>query len=125
MARWGKISLTIVGFMACILLIIVIGAYNYNIIEEEYDKLTITKMDKTAAIITEKSQIESIIDRINDSPRKFMRRTGFTYDYLPYGFLIFENKKEKVEHVFYIFKGNTVIGYWDIDTRFEFAKDLE
>ncbi|WP_053368111.1 hypothetical protein [Bacillus sp. FJAT-27245] len=125
MARWKRISLSIFAFLASISMIIVIAAYTYNIIEEDYDKLTITKMDKTIAVITNQNEIEKIIDRINDSPRKFLRKTGFTYDYLPYGFLIFENEKEKVEHAFYLFKGNTVIGYWDIDTKFEFAKELE
>lgn len=124
-ARWKKIAMTTLAFLASVSLIIVIAAFNYNIIDADYDKLTITKMDKTSAVITEKAQIEEIIDRINSSPRKFLRRTGLTYDYLPHGFLVFENEKEKVEHVFYIFKGNTVIGYWDIDTEFEFAKDLD
>ncbi|WP_409272007.1 hypothetical protein V1499_20075 [Neobacillus sp. SCS-31] len=125
MVRWKKLSLTIIAFLASIFLIMVIAAYHYNIIDGDYDKLTITKMDKTVAIITNKAAIEEIIDRINDSPRRFLRKTGFTYDYLPYGFLIFENEEEKVEHAFYLFKGNIVIGYWDIDTKFEFAKDLE
>ena len=103
----------------------VYGFYNYKIIKGEYDSLTITKMGKTTAIINDIDEINKIIELINKSPRKFNPNRGFRYDYLPHGLLIFESENERFEIGFVIPKGNTLTKYWEIETNFEFGKDMD
>jgi hypothetical protein len=98
---------------------------NYKIIDGDYSKLTITKMGTTTDVIKNKDEIQSIINKINISPRKFHPNTLFHYDYLPHGLLIFQNDKEKVEIAFVIPKGNILTKYWEIETSFEFGKMLD
>lgn len=97
---------------------------NYKIIDGNYNKLTISKMGTTTEVIINTVEIESIINKINNSPRKFHPNTLLHYDYVPHGLLIFQNEKEKVEIEFVIPKGNTLTKYWEIETDFEFGKML-
>ena len=41
------------------------------------------------------------------------------------GILIFENDEEKVELEFVIPKGNILTKYWEIETEFQFEKEME
>jgi hypothetical protein len=100
--------------------------YHHKIIDGDYDKLTITKMGKTIAVIENKEEIDQIINKINHSPRTFNPNfSGFRYDYMPYGILIFENDREKLKVGFIIPKGNVLTKHWEIETHFQFGKDLK
>jgi hypothetical protein len=102
-----------------------IWVYNNKIVDGNYDRLTITKMGETTDIITDKDEINNIISQINESPRKFNPNRGLRYDYLPHGILIFDNDKGKLEIGFVIPKGNILTKYWEIETEFEFGKDMK
>jgi hypothetical protein len=83
-------------------------------------------MGKTTDVINNKDDIDKIITLINNSPRAFNPNwSGLHYDYMPYGNLIFENNNEKVIVGFIIPKGNAVTKYWEIETNFEFGKDVK
>jgi hypothetical protein len=118
-------------FILAILLVFLIilftmsWVYNYKIIDGNYDRLTITKMGETTHIITDKEEINKIINQINSSSRSFKLNSRFRYDYLPHGILIFENDKGTLEIGFVIPKGNILTKYWEIETEFEFGKDME
>jgi hypothetical protein len=85
--------------------------------------LTITKMGKTTEVIEDKTEIIKIIAQINNSPRTFNPNfSGFRYDYMHHGLLIFENNKEKVKIGFIMPKGNAITKHWEIKTNFEFGK---
>ena len=99
--------------------------YNYEIIGEHFDKLTVTSMGRNLVTIEDKTEIARIISEINQSPRSFQHDNGFTYDYLQMGILSFENDMEKLEIGFIIRNGNTVTKYWEIDTDFQFGKETE
>jgi hypothetical protein len=115
-----------ITLLACIVSILtLIWFYNHKIIEGNYHKLTITKMGKTIDVIENKDEIDRLISQINNSPRTFNPNTsGFRYDYMPYGILIFENDKEEVKIGYIIPKGNALTKHWEIETNFEFGKDL-
>lgn len=76
-------------------------------------------------VIENKEEINKIISHINNSPRTFKPNWGFRYDNMPHAILIFENDKEKVSLGFVIPKGNALTKYWEIETNFEFIKDME
>jgi hypothetical protein len=113
--------------LACLVsLFTLIWFYNHKIIDGDYHKLTITKMGKTTDVIVNKDEIDKIINQINTSPRTFNPNiSGFRYDYMPYGILIFENDKEKFKIGFIIPKGNVLTKHWEVETNFGFGKDLK
>lgn len=83
-------------------------------------------MGKTTEVIVNKEEIGKIISQINNSPRTFNPNiSGLRYDYLPYGILIFENDREEVKIGFIIPKGNAITEHWEIETNFEFGKDVK
>lgn len=99
---------------------------NHKIIDGNYNKITITNMGRnTTDVIENKEEINKIINHINDSPRTFNPNRGFRYDNIPHAILIFESDKEKVSLGFVIPKGNALTKYWEIETNFEFVKDME
>jgi hypothetical protein len=107
------------------LVCLLIWLYHFKIIDGNYDKLTITKMGETMAVIENKEEIDRIIDQINQSSRMFQPKfSGFRYDYMPYGILIFENDQEKVKIGFVLPKGNVLTQYWEIETNFDFSRDV-
>ncbi len=102
----------------------VVGVFNYRIIDKEYDKLTITKLDEVAFIIEDQEQINGIINQINTSPRKYNPQNGFRYDHTNlFGALTFEKGTEKKVIHFVIPNGHVLTKYWEIEANFEFAKD--
>ena len=103
-----------------IILFAIIWAYHYKIIDGDYTRLTIKQMDGKTKTVTDINEINKIMHDINKSPRSFNPNSGFRYDYLPHGMLIFENAEEKFELGFVIPKGNVVTKYWEIKTEFEF-----
>jgi hypothetical protein len=113
--------------LTCLLsLFTLIWFHNHKIIVGNYHKLTITKMGKTTEVIVNKDEIDKIISQINNSPRTFHPNiSGLRYDYMPYGILIFENDKEEVKIGFIIPEGNAITKYWEIETNFEFGKDVK
>jgi hypothetical protein len=113
--------------LACLIsLFTLIWFYNHKIIDGNYHKLTITKMGKTTKVIENKDKIDKIISKINHSPRTFNPNiSGFRYDYMPYGILIFENDEEEVKIGFIIPKGNAITKHWEIETNFEFGKNVK
>ena len=115
--KWFVYITILISLMS---LVTFIWINNYKIIDGNYNKLTISKMGTTTDVIVNTAEIESIINKINDSPRKFHPNTYFHYDYVPHGLLIFQNDKETVEIAFIIPKGNTLTKYWEIETNFEF-----
>jgi hypothetical protein len=83
-------------------------------------------MGETTEVIVNKKEIHKIISQINNSPRKFNpNTTGFRYDYMPHGMLTFENNKEKIQIAFIIPKGNAITKHWEIETNFEFGKNVK
>jgi hypothetical protein len=82
-------------------------------------------MGKTTEVIENKDEIDKIISQINHSPRTFNPKiSGFRYDYMPYGILIFENDEEEVKIGFIIPNGNAITKHWEIETNFEFGKNV-
>ncbi|MFS0864738.1 hypothetical protein [Fredinandcohnia sp. 179-A 10B2 NHS] len=123
-----KKTRNILGLFILVLLLILVAlfwAFNHRIIEGSYDKVTITKLGESKSVITDKTEIENIMKTINDSPRTYNPQNGFRYDYVPHGFLQFENENEEVIVEFIIPKGNVLTKYWEIETEFEFGKDME
>ena len=51
-------------------------------------------MDHRTEVITNKNELDTIIDNVNDSPRRLIFKDR-EFDYLPHGMLIFENAMEK------------------------------
>lgn len=83
-------------------------------------------MGKTTMVIENKDEIDKIISQINNSPRIFNPNfSGFRYDYMPFGMLIFENDQEEVKIGFILPKGNVITKHWEIKTNFEFGKDVK
>jgi hypothetical protein len=113
--------------LACLIsLFMLIWFYNHKIIDGNYHTLTITKMGKTTAVIENKDEIDKIIYKINNSPRTFNPNfSGFRYDYMPYGILTFENDIEEFKIGFIIPRGNITTKHWEIETNFEFGKDVK
>ncbi len=116
-----KILLKVILLIAVACFVTLYWANNHKIVSGRYDKLTITTMAKTTVAIEDQSEIAKIISEINESPRSFRFRDGFTYDYLPQGILTFENDTEKFQIGFIIKNGNTITKYWEIDTDFKFG----
>ena len=50
-------------------LVFVLWFHNHTIIDGDYTKLTIKRTDDTTEVITDKEQIETIIQAINQNPR--------------------------------------------------------
>lgn len=115
-----KVVLSTLFTSLLIILFAIICAYNYKIIDGDFTSLTIKEMDGTTESITDIDEIHKIMHEINSSPRSFNPNSGFRYDYLPHGVLIFENAEEKFELGFVIPKGNVVTKYWEIETEFDF-----
>jgi hypothetical protein len=44
---------------------------------------------------------------------------------MPHGMLTFENNKEKIQIAFIIPKGNAITKHWEIETNFEFGKNMK
>ncbi|MEQ2529303.1 hypothetical protein EKG37_07340 [Robertmurraya yapensis] len=108
------------------ILLIVIWAFNVNVIEGDFDKLTITETGETIKVITNKDEIEHVIELINTSPRSlFLFDTGLKYDYLPHGMFIFEKDREKLEMGFVLTEENelnVLANHWEIEMEHEVLK---
>lgn len=115
-----KVVLSALFISILIILFAIIWAYNYKIIDGDFTRLTIKEMGGTTETVTDINEIKKIMHDINNSPRSFNPNSGFRYDYLPHGMLIFENAEEKFELGFVIPKGNVVTKYWEIETEFDF-----
>jgi hypothetical protein len=120
--KW--IPITILS-LTCLIGISGYWIYHYPIIEAGYNELTISKDGQIVYVIDDQEQIRKIIDKINTSPRSYHPQNGFRYDYLPHGVLIFKKGSEKKEVAFVMPKRNVVTKYWEIETGFDFGKDLQ
>ncbi|MFT4415503.1 hypothetical protein ACLM5H_16735 [Fredinandcohnia humi] len=117
-----------IGFSGIILILfvfsIILWGYNHNIINGDYSKITIMKDGNVIEIIDDQKEVNLIVDQINNSPRSFHTEGGWKYDYLEHVILSFEGDEEKHLVGVPIKLGNVVTKYWEIETEFDFIKEM-
>lgn len=118
-----KRNMLITSLSFLTILIIVIWVRNYEMINGQYQKLTITKLGGTIMVICDPAEIEKVVELINTSPRSFfLFDSGFKYDYLPHGLFIFEKEEKKVELGFVVSEENKLFvlsNHWEIEMEME------
>lgn len=76
-------------------------------------------------VIEDKDLVNSVVRKINTSPRVFNADSpGFYHDTMYFGTLIFEGNAEKKTLAFKIPDGNVITKYCEVETGFDFAEDL-
>ncbi|WP_409253822.1 hypothetical protein V1502_07955 [Bacillus sp. SCS-153A] len=109
----------------CFILVVSLKLYEYRIIDEKYEKLTIIKTEHVVYVITDEEQVNAIVEQINTRPRSFIPFSErVQHEPMFFGTLIFEGNGKKKKLIFTMPKGNVKTKYWEIDTGFDFAADV-
>ncbi|EDL64511.1 hypothetical protein [Bacillus sp. SG-1] len=120
-----KLGIAVILFTFFILVGFLYFLNGSKIIDGEYDKLTIMKVENVVYVIEDKDLINSVVRQINTSPRVFNADSpGFYHDTMYFGILIFEGNSEKKTLAFKIPDGNVITKYWEVETGFDFAEDV-
>jgi hypothetical protein len=108
--------LILVSSLVILVVSIAFWFYNSDIINDEYSKLTVMTGKETYDI-KDKQKLSEIINSINESPRKYYKKTDFGFDYTENVLLIFKKYNNEEEVLIFLPKlGYVVTDYWIINT---------